>query len=177
MDELQQAARTSKTPPCAVLPPSQTRRSAWPAAHGGSPQPEGSLHATQLIQRYPQKPNRRKSLTKIPPPHFQVMAGGHAQPEAIAQPEEAAEAQIVLGGDCAPTLHNRMNAAFGTSDGEGQAASADPHGSQNLLRQHLAGWAIHRQPSRCADWLQQARADLDLPAEAAAGLADAVPDR
>jgi len=104
------------------------------------------------------------------------MAGGHAQPEAIAQPEEAAEAQIVLGGDCAPTLHNRMNAALGTSDGEGQAVSADPHGSQNLLQQHLAGWAIHRQPSRCADWLQQARADLDLPAEAAAGLAEAVPD-
>ena len=57
---------------------------------------------------------------------LQVMAGLHPQPVAFTQTKETAEAQIGVGGDRPPPLHDRVDAAslwestISTSSGVGQ---------------------------------------------------------
>lgn len=68
----------------------------------------------------------------------QIMAGLHPQPEALAQAEETTQAQIGVGIDRTPPLHECIYAAFGQTNRLRQSLLADPHRSQKLLQHHLA---------------------------------------
>jgi len=69
---------------------------------------------------------------------LQIMTGLHPQPEAFAEAEETAQAQIGVGTDRPPPLHDRVDAALRYADRQRQPVLTDPHRSEELLQQHLA---------------------------------------
>ena len=69
---------------------------------------------------------------------LQIMAGLQPQPEAFADAEETAQAQIGVGTDRPPPLHDRVDAALRYADRQRQPVLTDPHRSEELLQQHLA---------------------------------------
>jgi len=74
---------------------------------------------------------------------LQIMAGLHPQPETFAEAEETAQAQIGVGTDRPPPLHDRVDAALRYADRQRQPVLTDAHRSEELLQQHLA--RMHQQ--------------------------------
>ena len=69
--------------------------------------------------------------------HTEVMAGLHAQPEALAEPEETTETQIGIRRNRSPPFDNGVNAAFRDADGDGEPVLADAHRPQEFIQQYL----------------------------------------
>jgi len=69
--------------------------------------------------------------------HTETMAGLHPQPEVLAEPEETAQAQIGIRRNRPPPFHNRVDAAFRDTDGDGEPVLADAHWPQEFFQQNL----------------------------------------
>ena len=69
--------------------------------------------------------------------HTETMAGLHPQPEALAEPEETAEAQIGIRRNRSPPFEDGVDAAFSDSDGDGEPVLAEAYRPQEFFQQYL----------------------------------------
>lgn len=95
--------------------------------------------AAPAVRQTGPRPHRLNGGQNVLQCLLEVMAGLHSQPEPFTQAEEAAKAEVGIGGDSPPALNDGADAAFRHINGRCQPVLADSHWPQEFLQQHLAG--------------------------------------
>jgi len=78
-----------------------------------------------------------QGIAQLPTGYAEIMAGLHTQPEALAEPEETAEAQIGIRRNRSPPFEDCVDAAFSDSDGDGEPVLAEAYRPQEFFQQYL----------------------------------------